>query len=368
MTRRFDAVVIGAGPAGSAAALRLAEAGASVLLAERKRFPRDKACGGGLTARALREAPCDVMPVVEDTVTRVELRAGRRATRRVSGQPLVLMTQRRNLDKHLAEQAADRGAEFRDGVRAEAGEGTTVRVGGETVEADVVIAAHGANGTFARRFVGGVVHGVALEGNAPYPSEGLRGGVVLEFATVPGGYGWIFPKGDHVNVGVGGWGTEGPRLREHLERLCARHGIALGSLTDVRGHRLPMRSVVEGLHDGRVAAVGDAAGLVDPLSGDGMYEAFLSARLASETALEILDGRAGSFAAYPARLAAHHSRWLAASWKAKRVVERYPKLVVALAPLLWPVVEQLYTGELSSPGEARGPVRVALRGLALLGR
>jgi len=68
--QRFDVLVVGAGPAGSAAAMRLARGGARVLLADRARFPRDKPCGGGLTGRALRHAPCDVSAVVEHAVDR----------------------------------------------------------------------------------------------------------------------------------------------------------------------------------------------------------------------------------------------------------------------------------------------------------
>src|SRR5712691_8257131 len=103
---RFDVLVVGAGPAGSAAAIRLARAGASVLLVDRARFPRDKPCGGGLTGRALRHAPCDVSPVVEHVVDRFVLRLGyRRRFTRSSDTPLVLMTQRRRLDAYLAEQA-----------------------------------------------------------------------------------------------------------------------------------------------------------------------------------------------------------------------------------------------------------------------
>ena len=64
---------------------------------------------------------------------------------------------------------------------------------------------------------------------------------VIELVVVPGGYGWVFPKGDHANLGVGGWGSEGPRLRDHLGRLAREHGLSLDDLTDVRGHRLPMR-------------------------------------------------------------------------------------------------------------------------------
>jgi len=118
---RFDAIVVGAGPAGSTAAYRLSRAGARVLLLDRERFPRDKPCGGGLTYRAVRQLPVSVEPVVEDTVRRVQLgfRYGRRFERQTEG-PLILMTQRRRLDAHLAEQAAAAGADFRDGVRATA--------------------------------------------------------------------------------------------------------------------------------------------------------------------------------------------------------------------------------------------------------
>ncbi|HET8607198.1 MAG TPA: NAD(P)/FAD-dependent oxidoreductase [Gaiellaceae bacterium] len=363
---RFDVVVIGAGPAGSAAAIRLAEAGATTLLLDRARFPRDKPCGGGLTGRALKEKPCDVSAVVEASISDLQFSVGPLRTLRHARDPVILMTQRRRLDLHLAEQAAARGADFRDGVKVERLDGTTVVAGDERIEAGVVLAAGGANGLPGR--AGGVVQGTALEGNASYGDRLRRDRAIFEFGTVPGGYAWIFPKGDHVNVGVGGWQSEGPRLRQHLARFCGRHGLRLDGLTELRGHRLPMRRSLAGLVDGRVAAIGDAAGLVDPLSGDGMYESFLSARLASEAALDVLAGRAADLSAYPRRLAEHHARHLAASWKAKAILDRHPRVVYALTPLVWPVVEKLLRGELDAPGDARGPVRAPLRALSLLGR
>ncbi|MGZ4352062.1 MAG: NAD(P)/FAD-dependent oxidoreductase, partial [Gaiellaceae bacterium] len=149
---------------------------------------------------------------------------------------------------------------------------------------------------------------------------------------------------------------------------CERLGLRLAELTDLRGHRLPMRRSLDELAHGRVAAIGDAGGLVDPLSGDGIYEAFLSARLAAEAALDVLAGRAESLEAYPQRLAEHHAGQLAAAWKAKAVLDRHPRVVYALTPVVWPVVERLLRGELAAPGDARGPVRGPLRALALLGR
>ncbi len=146
----------------------------------------------------------------------------------------------------------------------------------------VVIGADGTNGVTARALGcdAARVHLVALEADLSYGAvdrERYRGRAVLELGTVPGGYGWIFAKGDHVNVGVTGWETEGPRLRTHLAELVGGCGLDGGSLENVRGYRLPLRGVGDKLTNGRGLVVGDAAGLVDPMTGDGMYEAFLSA-------------------------------------------------------------------------------------------
>src|ERR671930_674224 len=291
---RFDAIVVGAGPAGSTAALRLARAGARVLLLDRERFPRDKPCGGGLTERAVKQLPVSVDPVVEDVVDRFEL-GFRYGTRFERGgeRPLVLMTQRRRLDAYLAERAAAAGADFREGLRATAVDvDGTVRFDGTAAEADVVIGADGVNGLTARAFgFADRRHGVALEGNVSYVharEDRWRGRAVVELGTVPGGYTWVFPKGDHVNVGVGGWRSEAPRLRAHLRRLCEVHGLEADRVTDRRGYRLPYRTRETRIARGRAALVGDAAGLIDPLTGDGMYEAITSANLAADAVLDLL--------------------------------------------------------------------------------
>jgi geranylgeranyl reductase family protein len=364
---RFDVLVVGAGPAGSTAAYRLAEGGASVLLADKATFPRDKPCGGGLTMRAARLLPFSVDPVVEDRTTRVRfgLDFTRRFERRLD-EPLVLMTQRTRLDAFLFEQAANAGADVRDGTRVAdlvvREDGVEATVNGSKVAANHAFLADGANGTSTRAagLDDGRDYGVALEANVPYGivSEAeYRGLLCLELANVPGGYGWVFPKGDHVNVGVGGWEREGPRLRQHLARFCREYGIPESSLENVRGYRLPLIHARARVASGRVALLGDAAGLVDPLSGDGIYEAFLSAKLATEALL------AGDLEGYDAELRRRLTSQLSAAWGAKVALDRFPRLTYAVVrtPFLWNAVVSLIGGDVPSPSAMRGLRRAAMR-------
>ena len=175
----YDVAIVGAGPAGSVAAYRLADAGASVLLLDKASFPRDKPCGGGVTGRAARLLPFSIEPVVEDVVYRLDcgLRYGQHITRRARA-PLAYMTQRRWLDHFLLQKAAEAGAEVRERETADVRE----------LDAKIVIGADGCNGSSAKQLglADRVAHGVALEANYPYDRR-FTGAMVLEIAVIRGG-------------------------------------------------------------------------------------------------------------------------------------------------------------------------------------
>ena len=264
-----EAIVVGAGPAGSTAARELAARGVDVLLLDRARFPRDKPCGGGVTVRCDALLPFSLDPVVEDVIQGaiIQMRHGRQVALR-HDKPLTYITQRSRLDHFLVERAQEAGAEFRDGQRVRQvlslGDGSyelTVGNGAapEVHRARVVIGADGANGIVGSSL--GYEHaeesGIGLEGNLPCPDgppEWLRGNVVLQLGAMTGGYGWLFPKEDHVNVGVGCWKATGGELRPQLHALCRSYGIDPERLESLRGHHLPMLRARQRAHRRRIGA------------------------------------------------------------------------------------------------------------------
>jgi flavin-dependent dehydrogenase len=141
--------------------------------------------------------------------------------------------------------------------------------------------------------------------------------------------------------------------------MCDAYGIDPDSATDTRGYRLPMRRPQAALVSGNAAVIGDAAGLVDPFSGDGMYEAFLSAKLVADAVL------AGDLASYAAAVERHVTPLTTAGWGAKLAFERFPRTTFALArlPVTFRAVERLLRGEIATPGEARGLEKTAVQAI-----
>ncbi len=309
MAKHWDAIVVGAGPGGSTAAYDMAAAGADVLLLDRARFPRDKPCGGGVLVSALRLLPYSLDPVTEQTITSFRVRYKRRREfEHHYHEPLAIMTQRSRLDAYMVERAVEAGAEFRDASAVRSIDGTTIRLAnGDAHEGQAIVAADGANGVVRRGLGLPRLRGaVALEGNAARSEQpaGARwsDAVGLELGSMPGGYGWVFPKGDHCNVGLGGFPSAAPTLRDELSRYASGESFDGGSLTELRGHHLPLRDPDSALVRDRVAFVGDAAGLIDPLSGEGIGNAIRSGQLAAETALELVSGEASDMLAYRGRV------------------------------------------------------------------
>jgi geranylgeranyl reductase family protein len=375
MTERFDAIVVGAGPAGSTAARKLALSGARVLVLDKAKFPRDKPCGGGVTFRADQANDLDLSSVTEREIygVRVSAAMGRRFDR-ASPKLLARMTQRSKLDHFLLEQAASAGADVRDGVPVRAIEiaesGVRARSDSDVYEARLLIGTDGVNGMSAKAL--GLEpageHAVALEANYPADARVMADwehSIALDLGGIPGGYGWVFPKGDHLNVGVGGWKSVGPDLRRLLTKYSRYYGLDETKLFGHRGYQLPLRSDEQPIVRGPAMLAGDAAALVDPLSGEGIWAAFVSGRLAAEEAQRYLAEQVADLSGYQRALDAEMREEILASRRLMAVFQRLPAFSVLMLKYngtFWRYLTEIIRGEITYPDLPKklGPLRHAI--------
>ena len=356
----YDVIVVGAGPAGSTTARECAEIGMSVLLLDRAEFPRDKPCGGGVTARASDLLPFDISPVVERTIRGVRFNyRQQKSVTRYSDHDLVYLTQRRNLDAFLVERALDTGITFRERARvqhvSQERSHVTVHTSDGRFEGRALVAADGSNGQTAQ-FAGirtSFRHQVAIEGNI-YPPKGVptewRDIIGLHLGWLKGGYGWIFPKGDYLNIGVGGWKHDGPNLRESLGGLAQFYGYDPENIEHIKGYHLSLRQADSSLEHRRVLLVGDAAGLVDPFASEGIYSAFSSGVVAARHLEEFVAGDTHDLSGYRREVERGLASDIAVSQRFHDVCHFWPGLVVKLETLgkcLVPHVFQIVLGEQS---------------------
>jgi geranylgeranyl reductase family protein len=297
MPDAYDVVIAGAGPAGSSCARRAAERGLGVLVIERASFPRRKPCAAGLSTRSLALLGDEVGRIVHQSCRRVRFVIGRACFVWETPSPVVATTTRRELDALLADAARDAGArlEFGTAVASVVREGgrLTVHAGGRTFVARYVVGADGPRSVVARALTGGPLRlagAVYVHARPPRDADlaGYEGTITLDLGRFSRGYGWVFPKRDHLNVGV------------FSQRSLSRAGVhelsAFVRSLGLDAWRLegPIAAPVPRERRGNVAGrgillAGDAAGLADPITGEGISHAVASGRAAADAVCEAIE-------------------------------------------------------------------------------
>ena len=290
MPEFWDVIVVGAGPAGSSAARVAAAAGARVLLLDRARFPRYKTCGGGITGFSLRAMPDAARAAFEAEITDFGLsRAGRDRVMLHADEPFLGMVQRETFDQLLVDAAVAAGAEFRDGAAVrgleEGPEGVTVRLESEELQARVVIGADGSNGRTAG-YVGVEFAGsdLGLEVELDAPDHDWGGTALFDWGAGRGAYAWLFPKRASLTIGVIQRTGLPDATRAYLELWLRQLGLAGATRVRESGHLTRWRSRRSPLRRGPVLVAGEAAGLLEPWTREGISFALRSGVMAGAAA------------------------------------------------------------------------------------
>lgn len=296
---RFDAIVVGAGPAGSTAARELAASGARVLLLDRAAFPRYKACGGGIPLRTERLLPFPIDSVVEDSVSLLDVAfRGRQGFVRDSGAPFAHMVMREAFDALLLDQAQRAGAEFRPGTAVRAVETNgSVRVLAEGFEAEAshLVCADGAHSPVGK--MAGLGAGIAecaaweVEVQAPAAKLGsYRSTALIDLGYNPWGYAWVFPKRSVLSIGIVLPPGQAGTMRGQVTAYLARLGLAAAPVEITRGHKIRFRRGGEPIANELALLAGDSAGLADEFTEEGIYYAIESGRIAARNILRAIAG------------------------------------------------------------------------------
>jgi len=283
---QYDVVIIGGGPAGSACGYDLAQAGKKVLIVEKEQFPRFKACAGMLTMKALYRLPYSIAPVVQWSTDSMEISREFKAAKTLqASNAIVVTTVRSELDDFCLKQAIAQGVEVKVCDKGfshyhlhESGE-IEVFFANESVTCNFLVGADGAHSK-VRKQSGQFTPdrtAVALEGRVPFERiANCAPKLVFDFNVARKGYGWLIPKGDHINVGLytrrpDEYPISKKQLQDYTERTLGTRDI-----DDLIGFPVGTGGEYFVPAKGNVLLVGDAAGFAEPIFGEGIHNAIKS--------------------------------------------------------------------------------------------
>lgn len=337
----FDVVVVGGGPAGSITAYMLAKSGIRTAILDASDFPRKKPCGGGLQVRTLRDIPFDVRHLFRGTMRRMSLSFGmENPYTRGYSQPLVHNIFRSQFDHYLLQRAEAAGASFFGstpvrGLDMLADKRVTVRLDHREYTTQFVVGADGAN-SVVRSFLNdrcdyfwqAAVYCEIPEHrvkSCAYDEDCM----IVDWGSLPSGYAWAFPKDGGMNIGAGGPLAAARLLKTYVAKFVERRGLlkSPGQRLDLVGHHLPTLTARTRVASERVVLVGDAAGAVEPFTGDGIAFAVQSGRIASDCIGKALEAGQLDLSGYQSDLCSHIGTELLWSRKLLSVSMSFPRLM-----------------------------------------
>jgi geranylgeranyl reductase family protein len=300
-------------------------------------FPRRKCCGGGITLKAVRILGADVLSVAQNPISSATLAfSGSTPFRGDQGSPVMYTVDREDLDHFLLQRAEKAGAKVAQGVTV-----TAVSLSGDKVDivtskgicrAEFVVGADGSRSVVAKSAsLGSHEQVVGIETEVAVSDKDLetwRSSVLVEMGRTRRGYAWLFPKNDHLSIGIASPIAEARDLKRNYWQFLSSLGLTRSSVLAWSGGLIPLYRGRPRVTRGRVALVGDSAGLADPLTGEGIYNAVLSAQLAAPVIQRALLEHKPDLRAYQVSLAENIGAETDAARSLSKIISRIPKRLV----------------------------------------
>lgn len=285
-----DVIVVGGGPAGSTLAHELAGRGVDVLVVDKAVFPRRKCCGGGVTVKAARLLGEEFIGVAGNPISSASLSfSGSGRFHGEQDRAVMYTVERENLDQFLLERADRVGAEILQGLTVTGVSWTDkdveVVTGAGNFRGEFVVAADGNRSVVARSVsLGDHDQVVGIETEVVVGDEDLadwKSKVLIDLGRTRRGYAWLFPKKDHLSIGIASPIGDAGNLKRAFWQFLDSLGLSRHTIASWSAGFIPMYVGKPRVVHGRVVLLGDAAGLADPFTGEGICNAVLSAQLAA---------------------------------------------------------------------------------------
>ncbi len=293
-----DTVIIGAGPAGSSVAETLANSGRDVLIVDKASFPRHKVCGGGIPKRTKEILNCDYSHLVESKITSVLLVGGWGNDLRVDVDDMAEIVDRVHFDELILKSAVDAGASFlpkKEVVAIELKNNKwQIMFRGDDksklMASNICLASGAKVDIKITPAIPKLPLGIAIEGFTKIKKDANlenRQTAVFDFTCINGGYGWVFPRKNCYSVGIGTCKWKCPDIQKRLTKICSEDKYFGGNIRNISGAPLPFfTKPLPSYVFNNLYLLGDSAGLVDPLTGEGIFFAIKSGIFAAESIIK----------------------------------------------------------------------------------
>lgn len=313
---KYDVVIIGGGPSGVTVGNLLTKKKVNCCIIDKEIFPRNKLCAGVLTEKTVEllktmDLQLDIENYYNNSTNKFKMYYKNELSLCIETDTEYYFTDRIDFDNLLINIFLKNGGKLFDGTKLtniDLENNEIITSNNKKIRFDYIIGADGINSVL-RNYVDENYKQIGFAVEADIPRDNFYDNYArMYLGDIVGNYGWIFPKENHLTIGFGGLYNKSIDYKYEFNEFVKRAIPEISNYQYIlKGHYLPYGNYIkEPIYDNKLLLVGDAAGLADPISGEGIYFALLSAKYASQSIIERLEGKSSNFNSYIRKLNSIH--------------------------------------------------------------